>query len=230
MAAALATGGVLSHATAATAWEMLPSASGLIHVTVRGAAGRERRGGLRVHRSSTLDPGDTTTRRGIPITTPLRTLLDVAACLHGRRLEELLDRAERRLDFAELTARLQAHPARPGSPALQAVLSHYTVGSTPTRSKLEEAFLRLCDDHGLPRPEANTIIEGELCDFVWRDARLIVEVDGYAFHRIRTVFLSDRERDVALKLAGWTVLRFAYEHVTERPGWVAAAIREGLAR
>jgi very-short-patch-repair endonuclease len=109
------------------------------------------------------------------------------------------------------------------------VLSHYTVGSTLTRSEQEEALLRLCDDHGLPRPETNVRIEGIECDAVWRDARLIVEVDGYKYHRIRSVFVSDRERDVVLKLAGWTVLRFAYEHITERGAWVAAAIRGAMA-
>ena len=109
------------------------------------------------------------------------------------------------------------------------MLSHYTVGSTPTRSRLEEALLQLCDDHGLPRPETNTRVEGIECDAVWRDARLIVEVDGYEFHRPRGVFVSDREKDVVLRLAGWTVLRFAYEHVTDRPAWVAAAIRRCVA-
>ena len=108
-------------------------------------------------------------------------------------------------------------------------MSHYTVGTFITRSRLEKDFVRLCDEHGLPRPEVNTHIEGMECDFVWRDARLIVEVDGYAFHRIRSVFVSDREKDVILRLAGWTVLRFAYEHVTDRPAWVAAAIRRSLA-
>jgi very-short-patch-repair endonuclease len=229
MAATLATGGVLSHATAAAAWDMLPLAGGLIHITVVGASGRERRTGIRVHRSGTLEPADTTTRRGIPLTTPIRTVLDAAAKLEGRRLEQVLDRAERLIDFADLAARLAAHPTRPGSPSLQAALSHYTVGSIVTRSEMEEAFLRLCDDHGLPRPEVNTRIEGVECDFAWRDARLIVEVDGYKYHRVRSVFVSDRERDVVLKLAGWTVLRFAYEHLTGRAAWVAAAVRTSLA-
>jgi very-short-patch-repair endonuclease len=108
------------------------------------------------------------------------------------------------------------------------VLSRYAVGSITTRSELEEMFLRICDDHGLARPEVNICIEGMECDFVWRDACLIVEVDGFAFHRSR--FAADRERDVVLKLAGWDVLRFAYEHVTVRPRWVAASIRQRLAR
>jgi very-short-patch-repair endonuclease len=229
MAATLATNGVLSHTSAAVAWDMLRSASGLIHVTVPGDPGRHRRAGIRIHRSGTLEAHDTTTHRGIPITTPIRTVLDVAATLNGRRLEQLLDRAERRLDFVELKRRIEAHPSRPGSPSLQAVLSRYTVGSVVTRSELEEMFIRLCDEHHLPRPEVNTRVEGMECDFVWRDARLIVEVDGYAYHRSR--FADDRERDVILKLAGWDVLRFAYEHVDGRGPWVAAAVhRRRLAR
>lgn len=223
MAATLATGGVLSHASAATAWDML-RADGAIHVTVPGDSGRKRRAGVRLHRSTTLEPDETTAHRAIAITTPIRTVLDVAATLNGRRLEQLLDRAERLIDFAELQRRMTG---RPGSPSLRAVLSRYTVGTVVTRSELEEMFLRLCDEHGLPRPETNTRIEGMECDFVWRDARLIVEVDGFAFHRSR--FAADRERDVVLTLAGWTVLRFAYEHVMRRGAWVAAAVGGRLA-
>jgi DNA-binding transcriptional ArsR family regulator len=119
---------------------------------------------------------EATTHRNIPITTPLRTIIDLAQTLNGRPLEQALDRAEQRrlIDFAEL------HD-RPIPPSLQAVLSLYTAG-TPTRSELEERFLQLCDDHGLPRPQVNTRINGIEVDFVWPQRRLIVEVDGYAYH------------------------------------------------
>jgi hypothetical protein len=139
---------------------MIATSSGPIHVTVPGDPGRKRRAGIRVHRSGTLEPRDTTTQRNIPVTTPIRTVLDVAATLNGRRLEHLLDRAERLLDFAELAARLEAHPRRRGSTSLQAVLSRYTVGTIVTRSELEEMFLRLCDDHVLPRPEVTSALKG----------------------------------------------------------------------
>jgi very-short-patch-repair endonuclease len=105
------------------------------------------------------------------------------------------------------------------------VLSGYSTHAT--RSELEERFLRLCDDHGIPRPETNARIEGYEVDFVWRDTRLIVEVDGYEHHRSPAAFAADRERDVILRLAGWRVLRFTYEHVTRRPGWVAGALGTG---
>jgi very-short-patch-repair endonuclease len=220
MAATLATGGALSHATAAAAWDLRPS-GGAIHVTVPGTVGRARRNGVRVHRSTTIVAEDITSHRGIPITTRERTLADLARTLTGRDLEELLDRAEHDIDFGRLRTI--------APPSLRAALSRYTAGSTITRSRLEETFLRLCDDHGLPRPEMNVRIEGVTVDAVWRAARLIVEVDGYRYHRGRTVFRTDRERDVRLEVAGWRVLRFTWEHVTERPAWVAGSIRALLA-
>jgi very-short-patch-repair endonuclease/predicted transcriptional regulator of viral defense system len=220
MAAVLAGGAnaVLSHASAAAAWELRPIGSGAIHVTIPSGTGRMRRARIRVHRSRTLTRHDTTVHRGIPITTPLRTIIDIAPTLAQRPLEQVLNRAEqlRLIDFADL------QQAR--SPSSQAVLSRYTAGTTPTRSELEERFLQLCEDHDLPRPETNTRINGIEVDFVWRDAKLIVEVDGYAHHRSPTAFERDRERDVVLTVAGWRVMRFTHAQVTRRPGWVAAAI------
>jgi very-short-patch-repair endonuclease len=216
MAAALAVGGVLSHASAAAAWDLRRTSSAVVHVTVRGDAD-VCGGGLRVHRSTTLSAAETTVHKGIPITTPARTIIDLARTLEGRALEHVVDVADQRglVDFTDLRA------ARPAS--LKAVLSRYS--PAPTRSELEERFLRLCDDHGILRPETNARIEGFEVDFVWRDARLIVEVDGYAYHRSPAAFESDRERDVTLKTAGWQVLRFTWSQVQRRAAWVAAAIR-----
>ena len=228
IAAVLASGAgaVLSHASAAAAWELRPIGAGAIHVTIPATPGRALRTGIRLHRSKMLALGHSTVHHAIPITTPVRTLVDIAATLKGRQLEQALDRAEqlRLVDFAELAQALAARPTRPGSPSLQAVLSRYTAGSTVTRSELEERFLALCDDHGLPRPETNTRIKGIEIDFVWRDARLIVEVDGYAYHRSPAAFERDRERDVILTVGGWQVMRFTYAQITRRPAWVAAAI------
>ena len=96
---------------------------------------------------------------------------------------------------------------------------------TFTRSELDDRFFALCGEHGIPRPLDNILIEGAEVDFVWRDARLIVEVDGYRYHRSPSAFETDRERDVRLTLAGWTVLRFTWAQVIQRPAWVAAAVR-----
>jgi very-short-patch-repair endonuclease len=222
MAAVLACGrgAVLSHASAAAAWDLRPLGAGAIHVTVPGNGGRARRAGIRLHRRR-LAPADTTIERGIPITTPARTLIDLARTLKGRPLEQALDRAEhlRLLDFAEFQC-------RPIPSSLQAQLARYQ--ATFTRSELEERFLALCDDHGLPRPETNCVIEGIEVDFVWRDRRLIVEVDGYAFHRSPSAFERDRERDVVLTLAGWRVLRFTYAQVTTRSDEVAWRVNRAI--
>jgi very-short-patch-repair endonuclease len=219
MAAVLAcgSGAVLSHASAAAAWDLRPVGAGAIHVTIPRSPGRAARSGIRLHRSRIVERHDTTVHRGIPITTPARTLIDLSRSLKGRPLEHAIDLADQRglIDFDQLR---QAKSA-----SLQAVLSRYC--AAPTRSELEERFLRLCDDHGLPRPETNTRIEGIEVDFVWRDRRLIVEVDGYAYHRSPSAFEADRERDVKLTVADWSVLRFTWAQITRRQSWVADAIR-----
>jgi very-short-patch-repair endonuclease len=215
LAACLATDGVLSHTSAAAAWELRPTASATIHVTVPGDPGRKRRAGIKVHRSIAL-AGQTTVHRGIPITTPARTISDLARTIKGRPLEHVIDLADQRglIDFRELR--------RANSASLQAVLRSYS--PTMTRSELEEAFLRLCDSHGIPRPETNTRVEGLEVDFIWRDARLVVEVDGYRYHRSPTRFEWDHEKDVILGENGWRVLRFTGRQVEERPAWVGRAV------
>jgi hypothetical protein len=218
MAAVLAAGAgaVLSHGTAAAAWDLRPVGAGAIHVTIPSRSGRERRAGIRIHRTVLMTSEEVTVHRGIPITTPARTLIDLAQTVKGRPLEHAVDLADQRglVDFEQLR--------ECAVPSLKAVLSRYS--SATTRSELEERFLGLCDDHGIPRPETNTHIEGIEVDFVWRDRRLIVEVDGYAYHRSPQAFEDDRERDVRLQVAGWRVLRFTWTQITRRGAWVAASI------
>jgi hypothetical protein len=218
MAAVLACGegAVLSHASAAAAWDLRRTSSGLIHLTVPTSTGRERRAELRLHRSGTLTPRDVTEIQGVPVTSVARTIIDLSRTLKGRPLEQVVDLADERglVDFDDLRSARSA--------SLQAVLRSYA--PAPTESELEEAFLGLCDDHGIPRPETNSHIEGYRVDFVWRDLRLIVEVDGYRYHRAPSRFEADRERDVMLGVKGWRVLRFTWRQVTERAAWVAAAV------
>jgi very-short-patch-repair endonuclease len=219
MAAVLAggRGAVLSHASAAAAWDLRRTSGRVIDVSVPTRAGRARRAGLRLHRSSTLGATDVTVHRGIPITTPARTIIDLAGTLKGRALEHVVDLADHHglVDFTDLRAA--------NSASLQAVLRNYR--PAPTRSELEERFLQLCDDHGIERPETNGRIEGIEVDFVWRERRLIVEVDGYRYHRTPSAFERDRERDVRLITADWSVLRFTWHQIVQRAAWVAAAIR-----
>lgn len=232
-AAVLALGdrAVVSHATAASAWDVRRTSSGLIHVTVPDRGGRTPRTGIQVHRPSAWHAGEVTALSGLPITTPARTLLDLAAAgVRGRPLEAALDRAELLglVDFAELDHILARHAGRPGCPALTATLSRYTAGSTRTRSVLEELVLEACERHAILRPRVNAIVEGRERDFFWPQSRLIVEADSYAWHRSPSALDDDRERDAELLLAGYRCLRFTWPQVTRRRSYVVRTLVSAL--
>jgi predicted transcriptional regulator of viral defense system len=227
---ALGDGAFVSHEAAADAFAIRPSSSWLVHVSVRGRGGRGPRPGIRIHRPHLLPDEEVTALDGLPITTPARTLLDLAATgLTGRGLEAAVDRAEqqRLLDFADLRELLARHPRRPGTRRLEALLASYSA-PLDTRSHLEELVIELCDAHDLPRPLVNCVIEGRVRDFYWPSRRLVVEADGYAWHRSPSAFNDDRERDVELALAGLRGLRFTWHQVTRRRPYVADAILRGL--
>lgn len=94
-----------------------------------------------------------------------------------------------------------------------------------TRSDLERDFLRLCKRHRLPMPEVNVRIGPRLVDFLWRERRLVVETDGYRYHRGRQAFEDDRARDLDLRSNGYDVLHFSYRQVSREPERVAAVVR-----
>ena len=216
MAAVIACGerAALSHFSAAVLWGMLKDGGGAIHVTT--PVGRERPD-LVVHRAP-LAEGEIRKRAGIAVTTPARTLIDLADVAPRRTLERAIDEAEYlRLDCTGLAPR----HGRRGTGVLSSVLAVHTAGSTRTRSEMEEMFLAMCDKHGLPRPEVNVYVEGYECDFVWREQRLIVETDGGAAHGTRRAQRRDPVRDADLMIAGWRVWRLTYEQLLREPEAVA---------
>jgi hypothetical protein len=156
-----------------------------VHITLT-EGNRRSRQGLRVHRSHSLGEDEVTTRNGIRVTTPLRTIRDLKGQTRDRAVNEAIVR------------RLIA----PGDLAAPPM----------TRSNAERRFLRLCRAHGVARPEVNVVIEGFECDFVWRAERLIAEVDGPHHEATRH---ADYARDRHLTLAGWRVLRFPADGVDE---------------
>jgi very-short-patch-repair endonuclease len=232
MAAVLAAGprAVLSHASAAALWGLRPSAAVIVDVTVP-QGGSRARSGLRIHRARDLT-GQTTTHIGIPVTTPARTILDLAATLQRRPLERLLDQAEntRLTHVAALDALARAHPGHHGAGKLREALRRHTPGTTITRSGLEELLLALCHDHGLPRPRVNTYIENLEVDFLFPRARLIVEADSWRYHRTREAFERDRHRDATLARAGYRTVRFTDQQLTNAPGLVAQTLDALLRR
>jgi len=223
MAAVLACGpgAALSHRAAASEWCIRPSSSPLMDVTVPGRGGRAKRKGIRLHRAR-LAPAEVAVRAGISVTTPARTLVDLADVLTRRQLERAFDEAEYlRLDCTGL----RAVRGRPGYGRLLAVLAEHAAGSTRTRSELEDLFLEACASQGLPRPEVNTLVQGHEVDFLWREARLVVELDGRAAHATRRAFEEDRLRDAELTVSGQRVLRVTRRRLETAPQEVAGQIR-----
>jgi very-short-patch-repair endonuclease len=217
-------GAALSHASAAALWGLRPRRGPRVDVTVPRGGGRARRGVLIVHRAA-LEADEVGVVDAIPVTTPARTLLDLADILPRRALERVLDEAHYlRLDLRGLEPR----HGRRGAGRLRAVLDVHEPGTTRTRSVLEERMLALCRRFNLPRPEVNVELGGKEVDFRWPEARLIVETDGWAAHGTRTAFERDRRRDAEHAAAGWRVMRFTDRALRRDPAWVAARVAEAL--
>ena len=218
LAAVLAAGdgAVLSHRSAAILWGIHRSDAAKIDVTVPRTCGFRSTRTIAVHRPR-LTPA-ATTHAGVRVTTPGRTLQDLATAVPRRTLEKAAEMAE------GLRLHVDLDPRHPGAARLDAVLGRHDLRRT-TRSPLEDAFLRLCDDHGIPRPQVNAQVEGFEVDFVWPDARLIVETDGRSYHATPEAFERDRARDARLTAAGWRVVRFTERQVREEAGAVADLLR-----
>jgi hypothetical protein len=232
-AAVLARGGpdaaLLGYHAAAAGWELMPIPSGKIDViTLRESYSTKH---VRVHRTRTLEPTDVTHIDGLPLTTPTRTLIDLADQLTPHRLQRVLHKAEhlRLLDAAAIHARLASLPGRRSRALLQALatLDH---GPAVTRSALEERFLELVANGGLPAPEVNSVVENHEVDFHWPHAKLIVETDGAATHLTATAFEHDRARDAHLTALGYRVIRITWRQLTDRPATVARTVSALLSR
>jgi very-short-patch-repair endonuclease len=202
----------LSHLSAAALWGILRPIPGQVDVAIIGETGRARRNGLRIHRPRTLELGMTTWQNGIPVTDPARTISDLrrAKPSRGGATPRQLRRAMRQAEVLGL-------PLGPGA------------RTDRTRSDLERLFLRICRFRDISTPAVNVDVDGLEVDFLWREARLIVETDGYRFHRGRVAFENDRDRDLRLTELGYRVLRFSEIQLENEPGRVAAAVLRELA-
>jgi hypothetical protein len=209
MAAVLAcgSGAVLSHRSAAELWGLLKQRSGAspVDVSVPSQAGRAKRPGIRLHRRPGLPTGAVTRERGIPVTTAAQTIAD----LKGEVPPAQWRRAIRQAEVLGLPTGL--------------------AGSDRTRSELEHLFLGLCERHGLPLPEVNVRIGRHLVDFLWRKQRLVVETDGYRYHRGQAAFEDDHARDLELRRLGYDVIRFTVRQITESPTDVVEVLGRKLA-
>lgn len=212
-------GAALSHESAAWLWELLEDPPSVIDVTV--PVRHLSAPGVRVHHPRSFER---VRHRHLPVTTVARTLLDVAARRQPARLRRMLAETDYRrlLDVSAVEALLG--PGRPGAAALRAALAEHMPHLARTRSELEQRFLLLCRTGGIPLPEVNVLLEGFLVDALWRERRVAVELDGHTAHATPAAIERDRRRDLALRGAGFVVLRYTWRQVTREAG----AVRDDL--
>ena len=172
-------------------------------------------------------PEDRAVMDAIPVTSPARTLVDLAEVLTERRLADAVHESEvqRVLDLGAVERAIGRVPGRRGRHRLERVLAAYEGGPPMTRTEAERRFLRLCEGHSVPRPQTNVLVGGYEVDFHWPGARLVVEVDGGATHHTRRAFHADRRRDRALAVEGIQVLRVTWRDLDDGAGLARELLR-----
>src|SRR3954453_987033 len=216
---------VLSHPPAAGLWEIRRTASGRVHITVP----RSRPGspGLVFHRVRSLHTEDVAEIDGIPVTSLPRTLLDCAEVLPLWQVIRMIEEAERRqvFDLRAVEQLLARSHGRHGVKPLRTALGELNGEPVRINSDWERDFLDFCDAYDIPRPELNVIVEGYEVDALWRDRKLIVELDSWGHHRHRRAFEDDRRKYGVLQLADHIVLPITWRRLEQEPDEVAEMIK-----
>jgi very-short-patch-repair endonuclease len=229
VAALLAAGpaAVLSHRSAAVIWQFVEWSARDLEVTVPEVARTDSRPGLIVHRSRTLTRADIRRYRGLPITSPARTMVDYAETTPRRELERALDEglARRLVSPTSVRAAIARAPGRRSTALLEELLdpdrpTGVTVGQA------EERLLGIIRAVNLADPDRNVKLGPFTVDFLWRDANVAIEVDSYTWHSGPAVFKRDRRKDAYLGDHGIRLLRVTWEMMDEPLPLVGRIIRE----
>lgn len=214
----------LSHHTGGHLWKMRTTEPVTVHVLVAGFSPRPGPT-VAVHLTGAWDRVDVRYVHGLPVTSPTRTILDLASVVSERDLHWAVEEAcvLRIATRAEIADQLLRTPRRRGAAALQRVLA---AGQEPalTRSEAERRLQDLVRAARLPAPATNVRVEGFELDACWSEERLVVEVDGFAFHGSRSAFERDRRRDAALQVAGFRVMRVTWRQLVDEPEAVVATV------
>jgi len=222
---------VISHRSAAYLWGLIEKRPAEVEVTLVGGHCRPRKG-IRAHRVTTLDERNLRRRHGLPVTSPARTVIDISSDSVGdRELEALIaeGRANRLLRDGELERALALAGRRPGTGRLRALLRAEGEPGI-TRSDGERLLRRYLRAAGLPQPKTNHKIGRWEPEFLWPAERVIVELDSYDFHSDRAAFERHRRKDMALRDAGYTVIRITGRQLKNEPLLVIAHIARALDR
>ena len=229
MAAVLAygSGALLSHYPAAVLWGLRPPPAHTMHVIVS-ARGTRSRDGIQAH-TAHLHPKDATRKHGIPVTSPARTLLDLATTASHNDLDRAVNeaRVHQLVSDHSLNEQFSRYPRHRGTQSLKQAMR---TEPALTRSEAERRALELIRAARLPTPKTNVHIHGHEVDLLWRQQRLVVEIDGYAFHSSRRSFERDRRKDRELAAAGYLILRITWRELTDERDAVVATLSAALTR
>ena len=219
MAALLSCGpdAALSHRAAAAVWDLGPWPSGAVDVSVR--RNRKPHRGIRVHVVRDLE---IVTHDGFAVTTPTRTLTDIAGTEPPPRVERAYEQADR-LKLLDVDVLERECAGRRGSRVLNRLIDEGRE-APPSKNELERALLDVCRAHNIPLPSLNVVVQGEEVDAYWPEYDLVAELDSWEWHRTRERFENDRRRDAHLARHGIRVLRFTWRQVTGQAREVAEAI------
>jgi very-short-patch-repair endonuclease len=227
----LATRGVLVSGSAAFLWGMLREPPAVVQIAVRPGRRLTPPPGCQLRRVE-LTRGELTRRYGLPLTGQIRSALDLLAALDIVEATTFADRAISQgwLTIADLQHRLAA--PLPGNVQLRKLIRTLAGGA---EAESERRLHRLLRAHRITGWTANhpVLIGGTMIarlDIAFVEARLAIEVDGFAYHRDRDRFQRDRTRQNALVNLGWTVLRFTWQDITAKPDQVIATVRLALSR
>lgn len=216
-------GSALSHTTAASHWSLIEVEPKLIHLSTEREVASVR--GIRVHHPRRLLVTD---HSGLPVTTVARTLVDIAGMLPYSTVRKAVATASFRGLLDPAKARAELRRGRRGSARLRRILEEQLPGLSETMSPLEDRFLELCESAGLPLPLVNRVVEGLKVDAYWPAYGLVVELDGQDAHGNPIAVDTDRTRDLILRNAGLTPIRYSGLQIHRRPEAVVADLRRNL--
>ncbi|MDQ2631186.1 MAG: endonuclease domain-containing protein [Actinomycetota bacterium] len=171
-----------------------------------------------------------TTEYGIPVTTPIQTLIDMAVRLDQRGIERMINEADKYnlTTPPALRTALEERTGEPGVAVLRDILDRRTFRLT--KEELERRFLPLAAKAGLPVPLTGQWVNEFEVDFYWPDLGLVVETDGLRYHRTPAEQARDRLRDQAHTAAGLIQLRFTHEQVRYEPDYVVRVLAQTASR
>ncbi len=218
-------GALLSHGTAAWRWRMIPAPPSVIELAL--PRNHARMKGLTVFVSRNLRPGDTTHNGRFPTTTVARTLLDLATRYSHHALLRALAEAEFQHDLRSAEVERTLRRGHPGSAKLRVALKHHTPGHGEMKSRLERRFRELLIRHGIELPERNQEVGPWTVDCLWRDRRVVVELDGRQHERPHQADADD-DRDLWLRRHGYVTRRYGKRQIEQRPDEVIADLLDAL--